>query len=96
MFTSSEFDTLGTAKLAVTWTHLATTYDGSVLPLYVNGTEVSSRAVGGSMPVSDGPLTIGGNRVWGEWFKGQIDEVRVYGRALSANEIQADRDSAVN
>ena len=30
------------------------------------------------------PLHIGGNGVWGEWFNGLIDEVRVYNRALSA------------
>ena len=33
------------------------------------------------------PLKIGGNAVWGEWFDGRIDEVRVYRRALSAAEI---------
>ena len=33
---------------------------------------------------------MGGNAIWGEWFQGLIDEVRVYNRALSAGEIQAD------
>ena len=33
---------------------------------------------------------IGGNCVWGEWFNGLIDEVRVYNRALTAAEIQND------
>ena len=93
---TGEFGTIGTATMQVnTWTHLATTYDGSVMRLYVNGTQVSSRSVGESMPASDGPLTIGGNHVWDEWFQGQIDEVRVYNRALSASEILADRDRAV-
>jgi hypothetical protein len=41
-------------------------------------------------------LRIGGNNVWaGEFFGGLIDEVRVYDRALSAAEIAADRDRAV-
>ena len=35
------------------------------------------------------PLTIGGNAVWGEWFAGLIDEVRIYNRALTQAEIQA-------
>ena len=39
---------------------------------------------------STGSLGIGGNAVWGEYFKGLIDEVRVYNRALSAGEIQTD------
>jgi hypothetical protein len=33
--------------------------------------------------------------VWGEWFAGAIDEVRVYNRALSAAEIAADRDAPI-
>ena len=41
-------------------------------------------------------LRIGGNAVWGgEWFSGWIDEVRVYGRALTAAEIQDDMNTSV-
>ena len=36
------------------------------------------------------PLRIGGNAIWGEYFQGQIDEVRVYNRAALAIEIQTD------
>ncbi|HLF70803.1 MAG TPA: LamG domain-containing protein, partial [Dehalococcoidia bacterium] len=88
------FDTNGTAALALnTWTHLATTYDGSVLSLYVNGVLVSSRTVGGAIMVSTGKLRIGGNAIWGEFYKGRIDEVRIYSRALSAAEISADMNT---
>ena len=54
------------------------------LALYLNGTEVSTKSVTGAMANSSGPLQIGGNNVWGEWFQGQIDEVRIYDRALTA------------
>ena len=47
------------------------------------------------MPNSNGPLQIGGNRVWPEWFQGQIDDVRVYNRALSASELQTDMNTPV-
>ena len=40
-------------------------------------------------------LRIGGNAVWGEYFAGLIDEVRVYNRALSAAEVVTDRDRPV-
>jgi chitodextrinase len=82
----------GTAALpATTWSHLALTYDGATMRLYVNGVQRSSKAVTGAMPNSSGPLRIGGNSVWtSEWFKGELDELRVYNRALSAAEIQAD------
>jgi len=73
-----------------TWTHLAATYDGAVLRLFVNGVQVSSLALPGVIQQSNGALRIGGNSVWGEYFSGQIDEVWVYNRPLTAAEIQAD------
>jgi hypothetical protein len=78
-----------------TWTHLATTYDGATLRLYVNGTQVGSRALPGSIVTSNQPLRIGGNAIWGEYFVGKIDEVRVFNRALSASEIQGTMNAPV-
>jgi hypothetical protein len=77
------------------WSHLASTYDGSTLRLYVNGVLVSSTAAAGSLAASSGVLRIGGNGVWPEWFAGLIDEVRVYNRALTAGEIQTDTNTAI-
>jgi hypothetical protein len=95
--TPSEVDTRGTAQLGLnTWTHLAVTYDGSALRLYVNGTQVSSRAVTGAIPASTQSLRIGGNTIWGEYFAGLIDEVRIYNRALSSTEIGSDMTRAVS
>ena len=45
--------------------------------------------------MSTSPLRLGGNSVWGEFFKGRIDEVRIYNRALSATEIQTDMSTSV-
>jgi uncharacterized protein YjdB len=78
------------------WTHLAVTFDGSILRLYFNGTLVNSVSHVGKMPVSAGPLRIGGDSIWGEYFNGLIDEVRIYNRALSAAEIQADMNTPIN
>jgi hypothetical protein len=94
--TASELDARGTSQLPLNaWTHLATTYDGANVRLYVNGTLAATRAATGGITVSTGTLQIGGNSVWSEWFKGSIDEVRVYSRALSATEIVTDRDRSV-
>jgi Concanavalin A-like lectin/glucanases superfamily/Domain of unknown function (DUF1929)/Bacterial Ig domain/Bacterial Ig-like domain/Galactose oxidase, central domain len=94
--TNQERDARGTAALALnTWTHIAATFDGAVLRFYVNGTQVSTANISGSMTVSTGLLRIGGNSVWGEWFGGMIDEVRVYRRALSAAEIGTDMNAPV-
>lgn len=81
---------LGTAAPALnTWTHLAVTYDGSNLRMYVNGTLTGTTAATGNMANSALPLRIGGNAIWGEYFAGRIDEVRVFNRALSATELTA-------
>jgi hypothetical protein len=81
----------GTAALPLNaWTHLAATYDGATLKLFVNGVQAGAVAVAGSLNASADPLRIGGNHIWGEYFSGRIDEVRVYNRALSAAEVQAD------
>ena len=86
----------GAAALALnTWTHLATTYDGTTLRIFVNGAQVTTLAVTGSIATSTGALMIGGNTMWGEYFAGLIDEVRIYNRALSAAEIQSDMNAAV-
>jgi hypothetical protein len=77
------------------WSHLAVTWDGLVIRAYVNGRRVSSHALVGTARTSSGPLRIGGNGIWPEWFAGVIDEVRVYDRALTAAEIARDRDARI-
>jgi hypothetical protein len=71
------------------WTHLAVTYDGAAARLYVNGVPVSSRSLSGAIRNTSDPLWIGGNRPYGEYFRGVIDEVRVYDRALAPVGVRA-------
>jgi chitodextrinase len=86
----------GTTALAVnTWTHLAATYDGTTTRLYVNGTQVSSQAQTGAMAASTNPLQIGGDSLYGQFFQGTIDEVRIYNVALTASQIQADMNAPI-
>ena len=77
------------------WTHLAYTYDGANMRMYVNGTLVRTVARTGNITTSTSPLRIGGNSAWGEYFTGLIDDVRVYNRALSLAEVQADMNTPV-
>ena len=84
-----------TASPVNAWTHVALTYDGATQRLFVNGTQAATRATTGTIQATDNPLWIGGNSPYGEYFKGLIDEVRVYNRALTQAEIQADMNTAV-
>src|SRR5262245_27722858 len=70
-----------------TWTHLAVTYNGSTLTFYRDGVAVSTSSASGTLSPTTGTLQIGGSQ-FGEYFKGLIDEVRIYNRALNATEIQ--------
>jgi predicted phage tail protein len=91
LYTSGDNDVRGSSQVPLNaWTHLAVTYDGSVLALYVNGVQAGTLIASGSMISSTGALKVGGNAIWGEYFNGLIDEVRAYGKALTATQIQAD------
>ena len=79
-----------------TWTHFAITYDGATIRLYVNGVQAGTRAQTGTLLTSTQALRFGGNAVWPEWFRGRLDEIRVYDRALTAAQIQADMAKAVS
>ena len=79
-----------------TWTHIAGTWDGATLKMWVNGVLVGTKAVTGTLANSTGVLRIGGNSIWNEWFAGRIDEVRVYNRALSDAQLQADMSTPVH
>ena len=86
----------GTATLPLnTWTHIAVTYGDGFMRLYVNGIQVRQVAQAGNLTPSNNPLRIGGNSLWGEFFAGQVDDVRIYNRALTAAEITADMNSSV-
>jgi PKD repeat protein len=77
------------------WTHVALTYNGAILRLYLNGAQVASEARSGAIQTNSNQISIGGNMPYGEFFQGRIDEVRVYNRALDPAEIDDDMNSAV-
>jgi hypothetical protein len=92
--TTQNYHATGTSALPLnTWTHLAATYDGVTFKLYVNGVLVRTTTASGTIFTSNDALRIGGNAVWGEYFKGMIDDVRVYNRALSATEVVNDMNT---
>jgi hypothetical protein len=77
------------------WTHIAATYDGSALLVYLNGQTNASGTAANHIFRSTNDLGIGGYvggadpRDVASPFPGAIDEATIYSRALSASEIQA-------
>ena len=69
------------------WTFLAGTFDGTTWRLYVNGL-LKTTAGGNLGPINAAPLEIGGSGSCAT-FGGLIDEVEIFNRALSGQEIQA-------
>jgi fibronectin type 3 domain-containing protein len=72
------------------WTHVAATWNGSTMVIYTNGQVQTSLSVGGSITGTTDPLAIGKKNTStteGDYWNGQLDEVRIYSRALSLGEI---------
>jgi len=77
-----------------TWIHVAGTYDGKMLVLYINGKFDSFVEKSGFLTTSTkDDLWIGS---WKDvdYFKGDIDEVRIYNRALTDVEVKANYEAA--
>lgn len=90
--TKTLWGTQGEIKMG-TWQHVAATYDGDTMRLYLDGVQIGSTqdAIG---PVESNPsvaVAIGDNPNGGRGFDGSIDEVRIYSRALNAEDIEAER-----
>jgi hypothetical protein len=87
----SVFTATGTSTYPTngTWMHLAVTYDGQTLKLYRDRTSIVSVSAP-FLRVDNGvPLVFGAKADGTRRFKGGVDDVRVYRRALSLNEIAA-------
>ncbi|GEM_PF-2763497 len=73
------------------WMHVAATYDGTTMRLYINGVEESNLTLpaGTKIALNNVPLSIGAQGTPSRYFMGWMDDTRVYNRALSPEEIRA-------
>jgi uncharacterized protein (TIGR03437 family) len=83
-----------------TWYYVAGVYNAAAksLDIYVNGV-LDNGVLSGAVPASQVIATLNpsiGKRSGGYYFKGLIDDVRVYSRPLVASEIQNDMNTAVS
>jgi PKD repeat protein len=78
------------------WTYLVMTKAGNTLTLYVNAVAVATTTIGGAVNTSTGILAIGRTGASSsDYFSGRIDEVAVYGTALTPARIQAHYSAAI-
>lgn len=76
---------------AAQWIHTAVVYDSSnsLLKLYINGTMVKNTAISGNLLADTSPFTIGKNpSASDKFFRGSIDEIRVFDKALTDAQLQ--------
>jgi len=73
------------------WYHIAGTFDGTTLRCYLNGVETDTNLLSA---IKSGNATLFIGQVgWGNIFNGVVDELKIYNRALSVEEVQADYEA---
>ena len=73
-----------------TWQHVAVTFNGNQADFYLNGTFLTSQTGGNFNPNTSEVFGLFGATNPNEFFSGALDEVEVFNRVLSANEIVAE------
>jgi len=70
------------------WWYVTMVHDGAKDIIYVNGEEVNSKPVPTKLNSTSRPLCFGNNPIeGGQYFQGALDNVKIYNKALTANEI---------
>ena len=89
---------IGGAVALHQWTHLVATWDGTTARLFVNGVQAAAVSAASYMPNRTKALTIGQGEAGttSVRFPGRLDEVSVYGQALSPGQVQAHYDAGLN
>jgi hypothetical protein len=73
------------------WNHVAATYDGATMRVYLNGAESNALAAAGTpVTISSEPLRIGHMPDFNQWMRGMLDEIKIFGRTLTPDEIARD------
>ncbi len=81
--------TFGTALNRSQWYHVAATYGGGSLKLYLNGKLVATQAIAGNIAADASKLTLGKDPLTStNYFKGKIDEVRVFNVTLTNTQVE--------
>jgi len=69
------------------WHHVAVTFDGAMIRLYLDGIEVDNLLAWGTIQTNTNPLVFGNQSGYGEFYKGQLDDVRIWNDTRTPTEI---------
>ncbi|MFK7794527.1 MAG: LamG-like jellyroll fold domain-containing protein [Gammaproteobacteria bacterium] len=83
-----EVKTSGANILAGSWNHFSASFnnDTDEVILYINGVQVAVGSISHEPTAEDAEVLIGSS-IDGEYWEGELDDVRIYNRALSNDEI---------
>jgi len=85
---------MGSALPLNQWSYLAVVFDGSQVRYYVNGALVTTASLSATITARNNGFQIGADNNIQQFFNGSLDEVRIYDRALTAQEVLTDMNSA--
>ncbi len=71
------------------WSHIAVTYNGTNIIFYINGSLIKIYSASGIIDVISSSLGIGYGSGDGRYFKGDIDDARIYSTALASNQVHS-------
>lgn len=77
------------------WSHLAVIFNGAQVQFYVNGALVSTQTLSATIVARGNPVNIGADASPAQFYKGSIDDVRIYNNVLTQAQIQADMATPV-
>jgi len=77
----------GPTDVTTDWTHIVLTMDGSYAKLYINGVYDHQKSYNSYVFNED--ITVGRHASSSYYWNGQISDVKIYNRALSASEVES-------
>ncbi len=86
---------MGSALTMKKWSYLAVVFNGTYVTFYVNGKLISKRPLVATITARGTPVRIGADANGSQFYKGILDEVRIYSKVLSDAEILSDMNNSI-
>ncbi|HSX29490.1 MAG TPA: LamG-like jellyroll fold domain-containing protein [Candidatus Saccharimonadales bacterium] len=77
------------------WSHLAIVFNGTSAQFYVNGVLTSTKTMNATLTARGNALHLGADAQPGQYYKGALDDMRVYNRTLTQVEVQSDMNTGL-